>query len=393
MQSSRSYFDFNATTPISPEVRAAVPGWLEMFGNPSSVHWGGRGPKTALREARRDFAQAIGADPLEIVFTAGGSEANNLAIKGLFFALKRQKSPRQHYLFTNIEHPSVGRTMEFLANQGADVEVFPVGADGAVDLEAFAARLRPTTALVSVMLANNETGVLLPVASMAKLARAQGALFHSDCVQAFGKIPLSVKSLGVDLASFAGHKFYSLKGGGALYVRKGVQLESLIHGGGQERHRRAGTENVLSLASLGLMSRQIHRVEQEAERIRNLRDHFETRVLTEISDVRVNSQNLPRLPNTSSLVLPGVEGETLLMNLDLEGFAASTGAACSSGSTEPSPVLLAMGLSRQQAQASLRVSMGWPTTQDDVDRFVDALKGVVEHVRSLPKYDIREIGL
>jgi cysteine desulfurase len=383
MPSSRVYFDHNATTPIDPLIQEAVPQWLSSFGNPSSIHWGGRGPKTLIRDARRSFADLIGCDPLEVIFTSGGSEANNLAIKGVFWNLQAQKSFKNHYVFSSVEHPSVQQAMEFLGRNGAEIEVFPVTNGGEIDLEAFQKVLRPETALVSFMLANNETGTLFPIKKMVKLAHEAGALFHSDCVQALGKMLFEVRHLGVDLASFSSHKFYSLKGSGALFSRKGISLEPLIHGGGQERHRRAGTENVLAIAALGLMSSRAPEIAMRIEHMRSLRDRFEARILEEIANVRITGQNQNRLSNTSSLVIDGVEGETLLMNLDMEGFAVSTGAACSSGSPEPSPALLAMGLTRREAQSSLRVSLGWENTLEEVDSFVETLKRVVARQRRI----------
>ncbi|MEQ1878147.1 MAG: cysteine desulfurase family protein [Bdellovibrionia bacterium] len=375
---NRTYLDHNATTPLDPLVRENLAAWAELFGNPSSIHWGGRGPKTVIRDARKALAVMAGCDPLELIFTSGGSEANNLAIKSAFW--NRPKG-RNHFLFSNVEHPSVAQAMDFLRRQGADVEVFEVGPHGALDLDRFASRLRPDTALVSFMFANNETGVIFPIKKMAKLAHDVGALFHTDCVQALGKVSFELKSLGVDFASFSGHKFYALKGSGALFARKGLQVEPLIHGGGQERHRRAGTENTLAIASLGLMASKSALVRSKADDLSRLRDRFEALVCELITGVQVNSRDQVRLPNTSSLVIPGVEGETLLMNLDMEGFAVSTGAACSSGSPEPSATLLAMGLSRREAQSSLRVSFGWENTMDDVEHFVETLASVVARQR------------
>jgi len=254
-------------------------------------------------------------------------------------------------------------------------------------MEAYERLLDEKTALVSVMFANNETGNIFPVKELAALAHAKGALFHADCVQALGKIPLNVRDLGVDLASFSGHKFYSLKGSGFLYVRKGVQLESLIHGGGQERHRRGGTENTLAIAALGAMCELRSEVAGRALAVHDLRDHLEARVMAEIPGATVTGGASPRLPNTSSLVIPGVDGETLLMNLDMRGFSVSTGAACSSGSPEPSPVLLAMGLTRAEAQSSLRLGLGWGNTRTEIDFFVNELVQVVRHLRSFNSMD------
>ncbi len=402
--SSLVYLDHNATTPVAVIPPAIFQEWVEAWGNPSSIHWAGRKPKLLMRDARRHLAQMLHCDPLELIFTSGGSESNNLALKGIFTRLQIEQieknkilevmpgltsenvtpsaEHRHHYLLSSVEHPSLRKTAESLRRQGAQVDFIPVSRDGWIDMNAYRELLSEKTALVSVMFANNETGNLFPIQEMVQLAHQKGALFHTDAVQALGKIPIDLHELGVDFASFSGHKFYALKGVGALYVRRGGILESLIHGGGQERNRRGGTENILAICSLGAMAKRVIDVEASALRMRRLRDHFENRVNTEIEGIRVTGALAPRLPNTSSLVIEGVDGETLLMNLDMRGFAVSTGAACSSGSPEPSPTLLAMGLTRSEAQSSLRVGLGWETTEEEMDRFVDVLKEVVTHLRS-----------
>lgn len=392
--SARIYLDHNATTPISDDVRNKVPEWLEHWGNPSSIHGSGRGPKTLLREARETIAKFIGANALELIFTAGGSEANNLAVKGVFEAFQNTEHLartgakfRNHYLFSQVEHPSLIRTAEYLRSRGAKVDFVPVSRSGELDIDAYDRLLTDDTALVSIMIANNETGHLFPIRELSDRAHAHGALFHTDGVQAFGKIPVNVMDLGVDLASFAGHKFYSLKGAGVLFAKRGLHLESLIHGGGQERHRRGGTENALAIAALGLQCSKKDEVAPRADQMRVLRDHFEARVHAEIPFAVVTGELAQRLPNTSSLVIPGVDGEILLMNLDIKGFSVSTGAACSSGSPEPSPVLLAMGLTRNEAQSSLRVGLGWSTTREQIDAFTDALVETVVHLRSIGGFD------
>lgn len=374
------YFDHNATAPLNPELRAKVSEWLEYWGNPSSIHWAGRGPKALLREARQRIAQFVGVDALELVFTSGGSEANNLALKGLLPL--RPANGRDQILISSVEHPSVLKTAMALRERGYRVERIPVSHEGEIDLDSYRLLLGPRTALVSCMLANNETGHIFPIGEMVRWAREAGALFHCDAVQALGKIPLRLRELGVDSATISGHKFYALKGCGALFVRKGLNLNSLINGGPQERGRRAGTENVLGAASLGFMCAQADRAVAEGERLRILRDYLETRVLCEIPEVRITGRAGLRLPNTSHMSLSGVDGETLLINLDVAGFAVSTGAACSSGSPEPSPALMAMGHSRAEAQSSLRLSLGWGNTRDDVDMFVEILKSVVTRLRS-----------
>lgn len=383
----RIYLDHNATTPVAESVRDQLVSWVELWGNPSSIHQSGRGPKALMRESRDKIAKALGANPLEIIFTSGGSESNNLALKGVFDAMKKSeafgRAKRNRYLFSDVEHPCIRRTAEYLAEQGAEIAFIPVGRDGRIDLAKYEELLDDRVALVSVMLANNETGNLFPVKEMAARAHAHGALFHTDGVQALGKIPVNLSDLGVDLASFSGHKFYALKGSGVLFARRGLTIESLIHGGGQERHRRGGTENLLAIASLGFMCGFKDQIAQRGNDVECLRNRMEARILEEIRGVSLTGAESPRLPTTSSLVIEGVDGETLLMNLDMKGFSVSTGAACSSGSPEPSPVLLAMGLSRNEAQSSLRVGLGWGTTLEEVDAFVDTLKTVVSHVRSL----------
>ncbi len=376
---SRVYLDHNATTPVHPSILAKVPEWLESWGNPSSIHWAGRSPKAVLREARLNIARVLGVEPLELIFTAGGSEANNLALKGLAFS--KPGTLRKHLVVSAVEHPSIRKTAEFLREQGFKVDFLNADREGNLDLAQLRDLVSEQTLLVSIMRANNETGHIYPLKEVAEIAHAKGALVHCDAVQALGKIPLNLKELNVDLATISGHKFYALKGAGALYVRKGLNIVSLIHGGGQERGRRAGTENMLSLASLGLMCAQADEIAVQAERLRALRDHMEARIKSEIEGVTVNGPNGLRVPNTSSLCIDGVDGETLLMNLDVRGFAVSTGAACSSGNPEPSPTLLAIGLTREEAQSSLRLSLGWRNTREEVDRFVDELIVVVARLR------------
>ncbi len=381
----RIYLDHNATTPVDDEVLARLSSWAIEWGNPSSIHVFGRGPKARLRDARDLVAKAIACSPLEVVFTAGGSEANNMALKGTMAAARARGDQRRHILISALEHPSLKRAAQSLVRDfAAEIEIIPVDRSGQVKVADVQSRLRPgQTLLVSVMLANNETGVLQPVREITQVVHAAGALMHTDAVQALGKIPVSIRELDVDLASFAAHKFYALKGAGALFHRKGVALEALIDGGGQERFRRGGTENLLALSSFGYMCSRIGEVNERAERMRRLRDEFESQVRQRIAGVSITAATSPRLPSTSSLVIPGVDGETLLMALDMDGFAVSTGAACSSGSPEPSPVLLAMGLSRDEAQASLRVGIGWSTTSSDLNEFLEALVRVVERLRSL----------
>lgn len=374
------YFDHNATTPVSEGILSRLPEWAAAWGNPSSIHALGRDPKQILRETRQSLARQVNCSPLEIVFTSGGSESNNSVLKATWQKFKNQ---RNHFVVSAVEHPSVMKTAEWLRSQGALVDVIPVHRSGQIDLDSYKSVLSENTALVSVMAANNETGSLFPIAQMVELARNVGALFHTDAVQMLGKSQIDLKAWGVDYASFSAHKVSALKGSGALYIRKNAPFESLILGGGQERHRRGGTENVLGIAAFGAALSELGMLPQRLNHLELLRNRFESRVLEEIPLASVTAGEFPRLPNTSSLVLPGVDGETLLMSLDLKGYAVSTGAACSSGNPEPSPVLLAMGLSRQEAQNSLRVSFGPENTLEQVNEFVDVLKAVVSHLRQI----------
>lgn len=380
----RIYLDHNATTPPDSEVLARLSSWVSDWGNPSSIHQAGRGPKARLRDARDSIAKMVGCSSLEIIFTSCGSESNGLAIKGSLANLRRKGDLRRHILSSALEHPSVRKTLESLALDGYEVEFVPVDRSGVVKVDDLRTRLRPgETVLVSFMLANNETGVIQPIKEIAQIAKAAGALVHTDAVQALGKIPVDLRELGVDFASFAGHKFYALRGAGVLFSARGTPLDPIIAGGGQERGRRGGTENTLAIASLGFMCSRAGEVDARARQMTTLREHFERRVLGEIAESSVNCSESPRMPTTSSLLLPGTDGETLLMSLDMDGFAVSTGAACSSGSPEPSPVLISMGLSREEAQCSLRVGIGWSTTLEEVDSFVDALKRIVHRLREL----------
>lgn len=381
MLSKSVYLDFNATAPVDAELLTQIPLWLQSWGNSSSIHGHGREAKKLLREARSSFAQLIGCHPLEVLFTSGGSEANNTVIKGLLRSQPAQT--RRELITTDIEHPSLLRTMEYAESLGFVVHCVPVNRDGVFDFEFYERVLSEKTLLVSVMAANNETGTLLPLKVIAKKAKAFGALVHTDAVQTLGRISFSVADSNIDFATFSGHKFYALKGCGVLYSRRGQGLENLIHGGGQERGRRAGTENTLAMASLGFMAGKILKQESRYDFLKSLRDEMEKQILNTIPEVSITALATARLPNTSSLVIAGVHGESLLMSLDVKGFSVSTGAACSSGSPEPSHVLTAMGLSYEEAQSSLRVSVGWTTTLEEIGAFVTALAQTVHHLRSL----------
>jgi cysteine desulfurase len=376
---SRIYLDYNATTPLHPELVPFVSQNLTKFGNPSSVHWAGRESKKLINGARENIARFLNIDPLEIIFTAGGSEANNLALKGVAAYLPAE---RHEIICSNVEHPSVLKTMDYLSKHGFTIKWLKVSLDGSIDLSQLDTLLTPQTGLISVQLVNNETGNIFPLKEITRLAHAAGAFVHSDMVQALGKIPIDLKDLGVDFASFAGHKFYSLKGAGFLYAKTGRRVEPLIHGGGQERARRAGTENALAISSLGEAVKVLGpRLCETAARLETLRNKLEEKLKASISGVRVNGLGAPRVPNTLNVTLENIDGETLLINLDTQGFAVSSGAACSSGSQEPSPVLTAMGLTSEEASQSLRISLGWLTTDEEVGQFFEVLESAVRKMR------------
>ncbi len=382
MKTSPIFLDYNATTPLAERVKKHLIEGMEIWGNPSSVHWASRGAKQLLRESRQKVADIFSVSPLEIIFTSGGSESNNTVIRGVFENCKRQD--RCEFITTAVEHPSVVKTMQWIESQGAQVHRIQINRDGVFDWDHFQRVLSSKTALVSMMFANNETGLLLPINKIVEKAHATGALVHTDAVQAFGKMPLNLKELGVDFASFSAHKFYALKGTGLLYVKKGYELPSLICGGGQERHRRGGTENTLGIYSLSAMAGSVKEIPEHAEKMRLLRDNFEAQIAKEFPDIKITHKNCERLSNTSNLVLPGVDGESLLMNLDLQGCAVSTGSACSSGSAEPSPTLISFGLSRGEANSSLRISLGWDTTAEQMQRFFEILKQTIPRLRKSP---------
>ena len=375
-----AYFDNNATTPPSPEAVAAFTrAATEAFGNPSSIHTPGQQARQMVDTARREVAGLLGCDAKEIVFTSGGTESDNLAILG---------TAPKHMIISTIEHPAVLAAADEMERRGCEVTRIGVDAEGVVDPEQVRRALRAGTQLISIMHANNETGALQPVREIAAIAREAGALFHSDGVQATGKIGVNVRELGVDLYSISGHKFYAMKGAGALYVRDGVRLKPMQYGGRHERERRAGTENVPGIAALGAAAGwMVEHREAESARLERLRGRFEQSVLERIPRSRVNSNVVPRVPNTSNIAFEGIEGEALVIALDLAGFAVSTGAACSSGAVQASHVLLAMGMSVARAKSSMRFSMGRLNSEADVDALVGALEASVARLRKLsPAY-------
>jgi cysteine desulfurase len=377
------YFDHNATTPLAPEALAAMTHALaDDFGNPSSVHQYGQRAKGLLDEARSAIAALIDGDSSEIVFTGSGTEADNLAIRGAADAL--ESAGRKHLITSAFEHEAVLNTVKALGKRGWRVSFLPVGASGIVEPEALEAAISDVTAVVSVMHANNEIGTVQPIRALASTAHAHGALFHTDAVQSAGKIPVSVRDLGVDLLSISAHKINGPKGAGALWIKRGVRLVPTMTGGKHERNRRAGTENVPGIAGFGAAA-SVSRKKLSADglRLAALRDRLEQGVLTRIEGTQVNGATTSRVPNTTNISFDHVEAEALLIALDLEGFAVSTGSACSSGTLEPSHVLRAMGLSSHRAQNSIRFSLGQGNDDTQIDALLLKLPSIVEKLRSL----------
>ena len=381
----RAYLDHNATTPPSTAVIDRMASVLrEEFGNPSSVHYFGQRAKAVLDQARSEVAALLGSDPPEIVFTGGGTEGDNIAIRGVAEAL--EAGGRRHLIASAIEHEAVLNTLKALARRGWRTTLLPVDESGIVSPDALRAALADDTALVSIMHANNEIGTIQPIAELAAIARERRAVFHSDAVQSAGKIPLDVKSLGVDLLSISAHKFYGPKGVGALWIRRGLRLQPPMTGGKQERGRRAGTENVAGIVGMGVAAREaLAKMAAEATRIGTLRDRLEASVLAQVPGTVRNGAHEPRVPNTTNISFDRTEAESLLIALDLEGIAVSTGSACSSGTLEPSHVLKAMGLPAHRTQNSIRFSLGASNTDADIDRVVAVLPGIVEKLRSLTR--------
>jgi cysteine desulfurase len=381
----RVYLDYNATAPLMAEaLEAAVPYYTSVWGNASSIHRQGREARTAVEDAREQVAQLIGAaNPLDIVFTSGGTEAVNLAIRGYAHG---NGARGRHIITTCVEHPAALDTCRALERRGFDLTYLPVDDLGRVDPEVLARSIRPQTILLTLIHGNHEVGTLQPLAALAEVARAQGVAVHVDAVQAVGRVGIDVGALGIDLLSLSGHKFGGPKGVGALYVRDGLgaTMQAVVHGGHQERERRAGTEDVPSIVALGkacaLMGR---RLADECKRLSDLRDRLEIEMLSRIPDVRPLGKSDDRLPNTTNIGFAGVKGEALVFNLDLLGIAVSTGASCSSRQGAPSQVLEAMGVPPQVSEGSVRFSLGWGTTDEDIERVLDVLPSIVERLRKL----------
>ncbi len=378
----RIYLDYAATTPTHPQVvKAMLPCFTDAFGNPSSIHSYGQEAKGAVDEARIKLAELIGAGSEEIVFTSGGTEADNYALKGAAYANEQKGN---HIITTPIEHHAVTEACRFLEKRGFKVTYLPVDRYGLVDPQDVKRAITDKTILISVMHASNEVGTIEPVGEIGKIAREAGVYFHSDAVQTVGHIPVNVDELKVDLLSISAHKLYGPKGVGALYVRKGTRLTSLIHGGGQEKKRRAGTENIPAIVGLGkAVELARHDLGEEARRLSYLRDKLVKGLGERIDHIHLNGHPSQRLPNNVNVSVDFAEGESMVLNLDLEGICVSTGSACSSASLEPSHALLALGLSPEQAHGSLRFSLGRENNEEDVERVLEVLPGIVARLRAM----------
>lgn len=384
----RVYLDHSATTPVDSEVaQLMMTYYTEKYGNPSSVHTFGQEAKEGLEIAREQVAALIGAQANEITFTSGGTEADNLAILG---ATDAQRKKGKHIITSAIEHHAVLETCEYLEKNGFDLTVIPVDEEGAIDPQAVAQAMRPDTILITIMHANNEVGTIQPIAEIGRIAKEKGIIFHVDAVQSLGKVPIDVKAMNVDLLTMSSHKIYGPKGVGALYIRKGIKLTPRVYGGGQEKKRRSGTENLPGIIGFGKACELAgQRMEKEENQLRVLRDKLIDGILERIDYVKVNGpRGENRLPNNANVSIKFVEGEALLLSLDMMGIGASSGSACTSGSLDPSHVLLAMGLDHATAHGSLRFSLGRQNTEEDIDYVLEQLPKIVERLRSMsPLYD------
>ena len=376
------YMDHNATTPILDEVFDAMAPYLKTeFGNPSSIHWAGRGPRKGVDEGRDKIARLFNSSSAEVIFTCSGTEGDNHAIRGAAYA---QKAKGNHIITTKVEHPAVINTCKALQKEGFEVTYLSVNGDGMLDLEELKSSITPKTILISVMYANNETGVIFPIKEIGDIAKEHGVTFHTDAVQAAGKIPLDTQKMHVDLITISGHKLYGPKGVGALYARRGVRLTPLITGGHQERNRRGGTENVAGIVGMGKAAElAMLCMEKETTRLLALRDQLEKGLGEKVPHIKINGDLKKRLPNTANISFEFVEGESLLLSLDMKGVAASSGSACTSGSLEPSHVLISMGLTHEMSHGSVRFSMGKATTADDIDYIIEVMPPIVERMRSM----------
>jgi cysteine desulfurase len=384
----RRYFDYAATTPLDSEVlKEMLPHMEENFGNPSSVYSYGREARKVIDDSREKVAKIIGAQSKEIFFTSGGTESDNWAIKGTAFA---NKDKGNHIITTSVEHHAVLHTCKYLEKQGFEVTYLPVDEYGLIDLDDLRNSIKDTTILITVMFANNEIGTIQPIGEIGKIAKEKKILFHTDAVQALGSIEIDVNTLGVDLMSISGHKIYGPKGIGALYIRKGVKIDNLIHGGAQEKKKRGGTENTPAIVGFAKACELAEsNLQEQIKRTIQLRDYMIKGILEGIPEVKLNGHPEKRLPGNVNVSIRYIEGESILLSLDLLGIAASSGSACTSGSLDPSHVLLAIGLSHEIAHGSLRFSIGKYTTKEEVDFVLDKLPGIIQRLRDMsPLYNV-----
>lgn len=376
------YLDNAATTALSPRVlEAMLPYFTQHYGNPSSVHAFGREAKQGLDKARDQVAKALHCDPSEVIFTGCGTESDNTVLLGV---AQRYGNKGKHIITTNVEHHAILHTCEYLEKQGYSVTYLPVDQDGLVTAEQVAAAIRPDTILVSIMFANNEVGTIMPIQEIGAVCKEKGVLFHTDAVQAVGHIPVDVQAMHIDMLSLSAHKFHGPKGVGALYCRKGIRLPSYIMGGAQERGRRAGTENVAGIVGLGAaIQLATEQLEENRAKMTALRDRLMTGIQARISEVNLNGHPTNRLPNNVNFSFKYIEGESILLMLDMNGIAASSGSACTSGSLDPSHVLLALGLPHEIAHGSVRLTLGDETTEEDIDYTIDVLEKTVARLRAM----------
>lgn len=378
----RIYFDHSATTPVDREVAELMLEYMtDKYGNPSSVHVFGRETRKAVEEAREKVAALISAAPNEIFFTSGGTEGDNLALKGVAYANRKKGN---HIITTAIEHHAILHTCEYLEKQGFTVTYLPVDENAMIRMEDLKNAITDKTILISIMFANNEVGTIQPIKKIGQLAKEKGIYFHTDAVQAVGNYPIDVKELNIDLLTMSGHKFHASKGIGALYIRRGVKIEEIQHGGGHERNLRAGTENVPGIVGLGKAAEIAKRdMEKKVTYVKGLRDKMITTIMEKIPHIKLNGHPEARMPGNVNFSFLYIEGESLLLNLDMKGIAASSGSACTSGSLDPSHVLLAMGLTHEVAHGSLRVTLGRGNTEEEVDYFLNVVPEIVEKLRSM----------
>ena len=376
------YLDNAATTALSPRVlEAMLPYFTQYYGNPSSVHAFGREAKQGLDKARDQVAKALHCEPSEVIFTGCGTESDNTVLLGV---AQRYGDKGKHIITTNVEHHAILHTCEYLEKQGYSVTYLPVDQDGLVTAEQVAAAIRPDTILVSIMFANNEVGTIMPIQEIGAVCKEKGVLFHTDAVQAVGHIPVDVQAMHIDMLSLSAHKFHGPKGVGALYCRKGIRLPSYIMGGVQERGRRAGTENVAGIVGLGAaIQLATEQLEENRAKMTALRDRLMTGIQARISEVKLNGHPTNRLPNNVNFSFKYIEGESILLMLDMNGIAASSGSACTSGSLDPSHVLLALGLPHEIAHGSVRLTLGDETTEEDIDYTIDVLEKTVARLRAM----------